>query len=837
MPDNFDSVLESARTLVKAAYPNFRDFTEPGQKFTEEELNYKRELSKNFQAFGRKMLKSDIHTDPESLIEDLRQLFVAKLPSAGIVQNLTGWRSTSALFSDFLLKQPTESQIEFLSLVCKLLRSANNRESSARAIQELAQWLNDHGQSAAQTKIWPTIFLFLWDPAQHIFIKPRFFNQTLRRFGMQALGSGKPLTAEDYLRTLAFLDRVHGGLNDWQPSDQIDIQSFLWAFYEFRKSETKLIEQATAESSASLIGTAKDVYEYLDAAKASIRDKGEWANWWTFRVEPDAGLNPPFFLYINTGGGRFPIRYRVSEFVDVGPDDDPSCPWEDQEEWEVDPDQFPERSRIKTWFLIDRIDELQKPLTLNDFEPIEGLSDARNVLNQNRFGYVRLRMDRVQEKGSYKIMSGDKPLNQIFYGPPGTGKTYRLRQLFETYRELPTAISEHEWLIEVVSNLTWRDTVAAAMHELGSTSIRVPQIGDHRFIRAKAEIQNREKHVSHTIWAALQTHTPPDCKNVGLARRVEPFWFWKNDDGSWRLNDGWEETGTEVTSAVQQIAEGPAADAKPIERFEMVTFHQSYSYEEFVEGIRPVLDEGVADGQLRYELQRGSFRKICERARKDPDNRYALMIDEINRGNISRIFGELITLIEPDKRAGATQEITVTLPYSNDKFSVPSNLDIIGTMNTADRSLAHLDTALRRRFQFKELMPDPTVLRPIEFQGSEVDLFQMLEAINARIEALYDREHMIGHSYFMSGDPLDRVFRERVLPLLAEYFFEDWEKVRVVLADDRSSDPAEQFITIKSLDEGLINPDHRVGPVYRRNEQALLNPAAYIKIYDSRVQA
>jgi len=837
MPDEFDRTLESARTLVKSTYPNFQDFTDPGQKFTEEELSYKRELSEHFQAFGRKLLETDIDADPESLTEELRQLFVAKLPKAGIVQNLTGWRSTSALFSDFLLKQSTETQIEFLSLVCKLLRSANNRESSALAIQDFAEWLNNRGQSAAQTKIWPTIFLFLWNPSQHIFVKPRFFNQTLRRFGLQALGSGKPLTSEDYLRTLAFLDRIRDGLKDWQPSDQIDVQSFLWAFYEFRKSETKRVEQFEADSSVTLIGTAKDVYEYLDAAKESIREKGEWANWWTFRIDPDAGLTAPFFLYINTGGGRFPIRYHVSEFVDIGPDGDPSCPWEDQEEWDVDPDQFPERVRIKTWFLIDRIDELQEPLTLNDFEPIEGLSDARNVLNQNRFGYVHLRTGRVQEKGFYRVMSDDRPLNQILFGPPGTGKTYRLRQLFEKYRELPAAISEHEWLIEVISNLTWRDTVAASMYDLGSGNIRVPQLADHRFVRAKAEIQGREKHVNHTIWAVLQAHTPPNCENVGLARRVEPFWFWKNEDGSWRLIEGWEETGSEVIIAVQEIAEGPTADAKPIERFEMVTFHQSYSYEEFVEGIRPVLDEGISDGQLRYELRPGIFRQICERARKDPGNRYALMIDEINRGNISRIFGELITLIEPDKRAGASQEIAVKLPYSNDKFSVPWNLDIIGTMNTADRSLAHLDTALRRRFQFRELMPDPAVLGPVEFQGHEVDLCRLLEAINARIEALYDREHMIGHSYFMGGDPLNYIFREKILPLLAEYFFEDWEKVRVVLADDRSTDPAEQFITIKSLVDGLINPDHRVGPVYRRNEQALLNPSAYIKIYTSRGEA
>ena len=833
MTDEFEHGIELYKSLIKKHFPDFQDFENPGERFSKEELNYKRELSQLFTDYGQRLLSSRIEGRETDLLDELRRIFKDKLPRDGETQNLTGWRARADMFGYYLMKEPAETQGEFLNLVKALLSAAEESQAASNAAEDLAEWISSHTGKASLTKIWPSLFLFLWLPKKYIYIKPQFFDATLRRFGQEPLGSGKTLTADRLNRVIDFSTKVREAISEWNPKDMIDVQSFLYAGDYLAKEA----QEAPNQEAICLIGTAKDVYEYLDAAKSSIRDKGAWANCWTFRVEPEANLEPPFFLYINTGGGQFPLRYRISESVDVAPSDDPSCPWEDQEEWDVDPDQFSDRQRIKTWFLIDRIDELDPPLTIGDFEPIEGLSDGRNMLNQNRFGYVRLSSDRVEEKGTYQTINKEKPLNRIFYGPPGTGKTYRLRQLFERYREQPEAVSEHEWLIEVISGLTWRDTVAAAMYELGSADIRVPQIGDHRFIRAKAEIQGREKHVRHTIWAVLQTHTPPDCDNVGLTRRTEPFWFWKNHDGSWRLNEGWEETGTEIISAVEQILEGPTDDAKPIERFEMVTFHQSYSYEEFVEGIRPVLDEAATDGQLRYELKRGIFRQICDRARKDPENRYALMIDEINRGNISRIFGELITLIEADKRAGAHQEITVKLPYSNDKFSVPSNLDIIGTMNTADRSLAHLDTALRRRFQFAELMPEPERLGPVEFEGVEIDCRRMLEAMNARIEALYDREHMIGHAYFMEGAPLDRIFRDRIIPLLAEYFFEDWEKIRVVLADDRADEPAEEFITIKTLEDGLISPDQRIGPVYRRNDQALLNPAAYIKIYSNRGQA
>ena len=182
---------------------------------------------------------------------------------------------------------------------------------------------------------------------------------------------------------------------------------------------------------------------------------------------------------------------------------------------------------------------------------------------------------------------------------------------------------------------------------------------------------------------------------------------------------------------------------------------------------------------------------------------HVLIIDEINRGNVSRIFGELITLIEPSKREGAAEALSVELPYSKRPFNVPGNVFLIGTMNTADRSLSGLDIALRRRFNFREMPPQPELLDDLAVEG--VNIGQLLRVMNQRIEVLLDRDHCLGHAYFMSlkaDDPLDKlglIFRNQILPLLQEYFFEDWQRIQWVLNDHRKS-TADRFVYQRKRD-------------------------------------
>lgn len=414
------------------------------------------------------------------------------------------------------------------------------------------------------------------------------------------------------------------------------------------------------------------------------------------------------------------------------------------------------------------------------------------------------------------------PTNVIYFGPPGTGKTFTLQQKMKEYTSHAVATDRDAWLDSRIESLNWMQVITLVLLDFGKRA-KVRQITEHQWFQRKALLNGRSSNFSQTAWATLQSFTITGSTTVVYKGRREPAIFDKTADSEWFLVESQLEQVDELLSLYAELKQGPKS-AEAIQRFAVVTFHQSYGYEEFIEGIRARSDES---GNISYPIEPGIFMRLCQRANADPAHRYAIFIDEINRGNISKIFGELISLIEVDKRAGMSNAMSLQLSYSGDHFNVPANVDIIGAMNTADRSLALMDTALRRRFDFVEMMPDLSLLSGSKVKGIELE--SLLEKLNSRIEALYDREHTLGHAFFMpvknaldAGDEeaafkkLKIAFQKKIIPLLQEYFFDDWNKIRLVLADNQKQNDSLQFVIEKTDDlDTLFGNNHGL----RRHDQ------------------
>lgn len=448
------------------------------------------------------------------------------------------------------------------------------------------------------------------------------------------------------------------------------------------------------------------------------------------------------------------------------------------------------------------------------------------------------------------------PLNLIFHGPPGTGKTWRMRRMRADFTLKITGSTVPVPVVDV-ADLTWFEVVALALHQLGKPS-PTPAIVEHPLVQAKYVERAPQTRLSPFVWNQLQTHTVKTSTTVKYEFRTGLLVFDRDADGRWFLPSGLPE-GLLAKASLGTL-DVPVADAAPDNQF-LITFHPSFTYEDFVEGIRP---ESVESGDagadaVRYPLVPGIFKRACERAVQlagftaglaafcelAPAERKKLLataaptvlfIDEINRGNVARIFGELITLIEPDKRLGAEEELIVTLPGSRKPFGVPSNLWIVGTMNTADRSVVALDVALRRRFAFQECPPESKELDGVTVDG--VDLGVLLRTINQRLAVLRDRDHLIGHAFFWpmkiqearrTLDELRRVFRESIVPLLLEYFHDDLGRVGLVLG--------EAFVARQTAATAFADfvHDHKEDladrPVWILSDPSTLPVEAFKKIY------
>lgn len=412
----------------------------------------------------------------------------------------------------------------------------------------------------------------------------------------------------------------------------------------------------------------------------------------------------------------------------------------------------------------------------------------------------------VAEAGVEYVEARARPRNLILYGPPGTGKTYRLQQLFSEYTDQPADVERSSWEQELLSGYGWRPVIVAALAAIGEP-VKVQQVVEHPLTEAKAKQRGRKGNVRPTLWGYLQAHTPSWVSTVQVSARREPGVFTKNEDSEWSLTEDWRDHDGEAAELADKWSQGPGANAEPVKRYRVVTFHPSYSYEDFIVGLKPVEVENPDSdsGGTSFRMVPGVLKQLCAIAKANPLRRYALFVDEINRANIAKVFGELITLVEPDKRARYDADgrllagMEVQLPGmegEDGRFGVPENLDIYGTMNTADRSIALLDIALRRRFEFEEMPPR---YKPIDLLVEGVNLAGLLRVINDRLECLLDRDHRIGHAYFIKVSTLDELraaFARQIIPLLQEYFFDDWSRIVLVLANRGGQSPFVKTTTV-----------------------------------------
>lgn len=416
--------------------------------------------------------------------------------------------------------------------------------------------------------------------------------------------------------------------------------------------------------------------------------------------------------------------------------------------------------------------------------------------------------------------------NIIYYGPPGTGKTYFMQKQIEKYTDYQIndsdikaayTIKSEDWLLIALVLMQNNNPMSSA--------------------EIAAKISTLGLRYSGTVSDVLEEHSINESSMLPI-RRLNPRIFFE-------ISGKWFVDRIKILEYDPNFINVYMKSVTIEKRYDFVTFHQSFAYEDFIEGIRPSVDPVTK--QLVYDPKPGVFKNICDKARKNKSKQYALFIDEINRGNISEIFGELISLIELDKREGQYCELEVVLPYSKTVFTVPNNLNIIGTMNSADKSIATIDLALRRRFEFISFPCDYDALyKELKLRGHDpnnidgIDVIKLLKVINKRIELLLDSDHIIGHAYFIkvnNANDIIEAISKKIIPLLEEYFFEDLQKVQIVLndLDDTGALVSNAIYLHEELEpEKLLTyvGDYTIDTKKVYHVNSIIDKSSVIKIYD-----
>jgi len=426
----------------------------------------------------------------------------------------------------------------------------------------------------------------------------------------------------------------------------------------------------------------------------------------------------------------------------------------------------------------------------------------------------------------------ERPKNIIYTGVAGTGKTYQLQQIAKQYTEFLPVANADDLLKALVNPMNWLEVISLVFldeRKKGKLLLKVPEIMQHPFFLQKAALREGNENLSQTVWGTLQRFSHPNSLTVKQTSRASQSYFDKDDSSNWFLLADSLPLLADLQNKLDDYQAAIHSQFQPnylqpkLERFSFVSFHQAYGYEEFVEGIRPHIAD---NGQMSYRVESGAFLRLCQQAKHDPSHRYAMLIDEINRANVARVFGELMSLIEPTKRAGQTDSLSVNLAYSRQPFSVPSNVDIYATMNSQDHSLAPLDMAFRRRFEFIECQPQPQLLGKVMANGIEIDLAKLLTTLNERISQNLAKDSQLGHSFLWGIDSLQALsaaFSQSIIPQVAQACQHHGQILQAIFG--------QTFIRLIDNKKATGFMAQQAG--FDINTQALDDPNSYLAIYQS----